>query len=262
MSTILVKQIDFLPDKFRHAVRRRRASYWRVLVVFMFMGVFAAAAWGLQAVRSGVRREFEQTNVRYTAAQAQENLLKNREARLAELRAYADLVTFLRHPWPRSQLLEQLFAPLPDTVIIDKVHLANEQRPVAAGDAAAAPGEAANEAAPAKTASTDLTELRKSVEANEVIVHLEGTTVDQPQLHAYLQRLKEGKMFRRADVESIEVARTEGGAAGVVAADASRFTARIVVRAGWGLPDGPSLDELTAASEPTPLEHALRGGKE
>lgn len=253
MSAILVRQIDFLPDKFRHAVRRRRASYWRVLVVFMFAGVFVAAACGLQAVRNDVRREYQQTVDRYTAAQAQETLLKNRELRLAELRAYADLVTFLRHPWPRSQVLDQLFAPLPATVIIDKLHLGNELRPVVAGEAAAPPSEAAGDPAAAKSPATDLAELRKLVEAGDVVIHLEGTTVDQPQLHAYLHHLKSGRLFLRAEVESIEAARTEGAVPAVGStAGASRFMARIVVRRGWGLADGPSAEELTVVSQAAP----------
>jgi Tfp pilus assembly protein PilN len=247
MSQIVIKQIDFLPDKFRNAVRRRRASYWRFVVVLLFVGVFATAAWGMHSVRRNVRRDYEQTALRHTAAQAQETMLKNREARLAELRAYADLVTFLRHPWPRSQLLERLFAPLPETVIIDKLHLVNELKPVVAGSAT--PVEATGENAPAKTATTDLVDLRKAVETNDLIIHLEGTTVDQPGLHAYLHRLADDKLFRRAQVESIEAAREDGAEAGVAKKGASRFTARIVVCPGWGLTDGPTEEELTAAAE-------------
>lgn len=250
MSAIVVKQIDFLPDKFRHAVRRRRASYWRVLVVVLFVAVFIAAVGGLQAVRRIVRHQFDQTNSRYTVAQAQEKLLKDREAKLAELRAHADLITFLRHPWPRSNLIEQLFAPLPNTVVIEKLHLGNELRPV---PAAAASSEAATETNPARDASTDLVEIRKAVETNDVVIRLEGTTIDQPQLHLYLHQLAGGKMFRRADVESIEVAKTEAVAGGIVC-EASRFTARIVVRAGWGLADGPSITELSKRTGAAPTD--------
>ena len=247
MTPTPVKQLDFLPEKYRQAMRRRRASYWRVVVVGLFVAVFAVAAGGMQAARRDVRAEHEQTVLRYNAAQQQEAELKAREARVAELRVFAELLTFLRHPWPRSQITARLFDPLPSSVTIDKLRIVGEPRPVTATTTPETSGEAS--APIARSAATDLADLRRTVEALDVVVRLEGTTFDQPGLHSYLHRLTSGDLFVAAEVESIEAAR--GGnvesSSESPGASVAKFTVRIVVRPGWGLPGGPTLEELQAA---------------
>jgi Tfp pilus assembly protein PilN len=233
----VVKCIDFLPDKYRQATKRRRTSYWRGAVALMFAGVFAASAGGVTLVRRDVGLEHQQVSVKHAAATAADAQLKQKEARLAELRTYAELVTFLRHPWPRSRILGELFAALPASVTLDKLRIVAEARPAAAG------GEVGGEATPetAKTAATDLAELRRTTEAQDVVVRLEGTTADQPALHAYVQRLGGNRLFLSADVEQIEAVRENN-------VRTSRFTLRVVVRPGWGLPGGPTPEELPSAT--------------
>lgn len=230
------KPLDFLPDKYRQATKRRRTKYWRGVVVVLFLGVFAACAAGLTMVDRDVRRELAQVNARYATATAHELSLKQKEGRLGELREYADLLTFLRHPWPRSRIIDELFHGLPTTVTVDRLHLVYEAKPTAT------PAAAPTDATPvAKTAATDLVELRATVEAQDFIVRLEGTTGDQSGLHSYLQSLVGRGLFVDAEVEQIEAVRTAGESA-------SKFTARIVVRAGWGLTGGPTLEEAVPPS--------------
>lgn len=241
-----IKPIDFLPDRYRQATKRRRTKYWRVVVVVLFLGVFAACAGGLAMVDREVREELKLVNVRHAASTAHDLALKQKEGRLGELREYADLLTFLRHPWPRSRIIDDLLRSIPASMTIDKLHLAYEARQAAASAAASA---GATDATPvtAKTAATDLAELRTAIEAQDFVVHLEGTTGDQPGLHAYLQSLVVGGLFTDAEVEQIEAVRTPG-------VTGSKFTVRIVVRPGWGLSGGPKLEELappTTGVEPT-----------
>lgn len=234
MSAPVVKPLDFLPEKYRQATKRRRTTYWRGLVVVLFLGVFAACATGLTMVDREVRRELERVNLHYAAATSHDTLLKEKEARLAVLTEYADLLTFLRHPWPRSRIIETLFRGLPDGVTIDALHLGYEARQ---GTTPAAVVAAAT-TAKTKTAADDLADLRTALEAQNLVARLEGTTSDPPGLHAYLQSLVGGGLFTDAEVEQIEAVRSGGVAT-------SKFTARIVVRPGWGLPGGPTLEELS-----------------
>jgi hypothetical protein len=228
-----VKTIDFLPDRYRQATHRRRTKVWQAVVAVLFVGVFAAAACGLSAIRNHVRTEFDLVAARHAAASAADLRLKSKESRLGELQTYADLLTFLRHPWPRSRIIRDINAGLPESVTIEKLKIAAEVRAVATT------GEAGGDAGAAtdKNASTDLAALFKAEENADLIVRLEGTTTDQSSLHGFLRRLVGGGLFTDAEVEQIEAIRT-----GEVRK--SKFTARVVVRPGWGMPGGPTEEGL------------------
>jgi len=232
MTAPEIKPLDFLPDKYRQATKRRRTKYWRGIVVVLFLGVFAACAGSLAMVDREVRRELDQVNARFAAAKTQDLLLKQKEAKHAEISEYADLLTFLRHPWPRSRIVSELFYDLPMHVTFDKLHMAYETRQGVPPVVAVATTEAT-----VRTAANDLTDLRAALEVQDFIVRLEGTTGDQPGLHAYLQSLVGRGLFVDAEIEQIEAVRTAG-------VSAAKFTARIIVRPGWGLSGGPLLEEL------------------
>jgi hypothetical protein len=226
------KTIDFLPEKYRQATDRRRTSYWRVFVAILFVGTFAATAVGMYSRQRSVRREYDAIIAQYAAAQAQEAMVVQREARVAELRVYAELVTLLRHPWPRSRLIGDLFATLPPGVVVERFRITSEKRPVTKIGEAAAP--ASTETAE-KNASTDLADLRRAAEEHNVVIRLEGETADQSALHLYLQSLLRGKLFVDAEIESIEATREADSGR-------SRFTARAVVLPAWGMPGGPTVE--------------------
>jgi hypothetical protein len=247
------KTIDFLPDRFRQATTRRRSSAWRSVVAVLFVAIFVATAMGLQMKEQDVRREYESVVAQYNSAKAQEAVLLEREATVARLRADAELLTFLRYPWPRSRLIEALLTGLPDTVIVERFRLGTEPRP--AEKTSEATGEATK---PEANAAGDLAQLRQTTEANDVVLHVEGTTADLPVLHAYLRNLTADGMFADAAIESIEAAR-ENDASAASGPKRSRFTARVVVLPGWGLSRGPAADSIAlppkdATPEGPPVE--------
>jgi Tfp pilus assembly protein PilN len=219
------------------------------VIALLFVGVFAASAGGLFLVRRDVREEHALVSIKYAAATAADAMLKQKEARLAELRTHADLVTFLRHPWPRSQIMHELFAALPPSVTFDKLRIAAETRPAAPG------GETGGETgeAPVKSVAADLAELRRLAETQDVVVRLEGTTADQPALHAYLQVLGANPLFASAAVEQIEAARSDD-------VRTARFTVRVVVRPGWGLAGGPTPADATPADATLAEQSAYDAG--
>ena len=236
------KTVDFLPERYRRATSRRRASSWQLLITLGFIGAFAATAVGLHVVRRDVRSEHLRISFVYDAEKSKESLLTATETSAARLRAYADLKTFLHHPWPRSRVFESLFVPLPDDVVIEKLRIA--AAPKNATDtrtAAAAPVDAD---AASRTPQTDLAELRRAVEALDVVVALEGTAGDPASLHAYLSRMTNDRLFSNAELESIEALRDERKSG-------AKFTARIVVRPGWGLRGGPDAEDVAADAAST-----------
>jgi Tfp pilus assembly protein PilN len=231
-----MKTIDFLPERYRQATKRRRTSYWRLIVTGLFVVAFAGAAGGLYFIERDVRKRWEHVNSLHAAAQAQQMLVAAKQLELAELRHRADLATFLRHPWPRSRIVHETLVGLPQEVSVERIRIHGAERPkMKTGEVVSSnAGEATTKAA---TAETDLHDLRGTAEAIDVLVTLEGITLDQPALHVYLQTLAASKLFVKAELTSIEAATGDntGGEA--------KFAVRIVVRPGWGMTGGPSLDE-------------------
>ncbi|MCE9605274.1 MAG: PilN domain-containing protein [Planctomycetia bacterium] len=241
-----MKTIDFLPERYRQATKRRRTSYWRLGVTVLFLVAFAAAAGGLFLIERDVRGRYEQTNALHAAAQAQQMLVANKQLELTELRNRAELATFLRHPWPRSRIVHEALVNLPQEVTIERLHLHVAERPkVRVAEAAAAVESTTPKIA---NAESDLTALRTALEAVDLLVTLEGITFDQPALHVYLQALAASKLFVKAELTSIEAV-TGDSSGGEV-----RFAVRIVVRPGWGMPGGPSAEEAQPADEEKPAD--------
>lgn len=241
-----MKTIDFLPERYKQATKRRRTSYWRLIVTGLFVLAFASAAGGLFFIERDVRSRWEHVNSLHAAAQAQQMLVASKQLELAELRHRADLATFLRHPWPRSRIVHEALAGLPQEVSVERIKIHSAERPKAkSGEVVSSSGSETTKKA--ATAETDLNDLRSTAEAIDVLVTLEGITLDQPALHVYLQTLAASRLFVKAELTSIEAATGDntGGEA--------KFAVRIVVRPGWGMPGGPSLDEkLTPdASQPS-----------
>lgn len=240
--------IDFLPERYRQAKKRRHTSFYRLGVTMLFVVAFAAAAGGLHFKQLDVRRQSENINKQYAAAQAQSALLANKQAELAKLNVYAALVTHLRHPWPKSRIIDELIAPLPAEVVLSKVEILAEPRPAAATGEAAAGSETEQKT---PSVETDLATLRSQAEQEDILIHVEGTTRDQTALHLYLQMLLASRLFSAAELTAVEAAPANGSAepsASAVRQD--RFTAIVKVRPAYGLPGGPSLDTPPAKTIP------------
>lgn len=248
-----MKPIDFLPERYRQAKKRRNTSYYRLGVTILFVVAFAAAAGGLHIKQLDVRRQSEHINKQYAAAQAQSALLANKQSELAKLNVYAALVTHLRHPWPKSRLIDELVAPLPSEVMLSKVEIMAVPRPaIATGEAAAAGSDTSTTAKP--SVETDLATLRSQAEQEDVVIQIEGTTHDQTALHLYLQSLLASKLFSAAELTSVEAAPSNGATEPTpTAVRKDRFTAVVKVRPAYGLPGGPSLDA-------TPAKTSARAG--
>ena len=245
-----MKPIDFLPERYRQAKKRRHTSFYRLGVTMLFVLAFAAAAGGLHFKQLDVRRQSENINKQYAAAQSQSALLANKQAELAKLNIYAALVTHLRHPWPKSRMIDELIAPLPAEVVLSKVEILAAPRPaVTTGEATAA----GSETEPKKpSVETDLAALRSQAEQEDILIHVEGTTHDQTALHLYLQSLLASRLFSAAELTAVEAAPTNGSTeTSATAVRHDRFTAIVKVRPAYGLPGGPAL-EVPPAQVPTP----------
>jgi len=228
-----MKDIDFLPASYREQTVHRKANVWRLFVGGLFIAALACSAVFQQLLARETRRELAQIQPPYDQAQAliarQAELQKQLQAADVE----AELLTYLRHPWPATQVLSAALAPLPDCITLQQVRL--YRAPAAPATNVRSPPQirpGETEAPKPNPAEHDLSRLREELDHCPTVLLLSGLTSDGAALQKYLVTLGEVKMFVKAELSSLE---SSGGER----PNMLRFTARLVVRPGYGQPDGP-----------------------
>jgi hypothetical protein len=228
--------IDFLPAQYRRRHAQRKAQPWRVVVVSVFVLLVAAASLGQHYCWRRAEEDLAAVLPQYELTASQAAQLAESQAQLAKVRTSAELFTYLRHPWPRTQLLLGLLAPLPNEIVFDALQITREklqgetpgpQRPGPAKNEESL--EDRNRLSPAEL---DLKRLREEFDPGQMVIQLSGTTADPAALHAYLGELGSNGLFTKVDLDVVE--RSDGKEDGRM-----RFRALLVVRPGYGQPGGP-----------------------
>jgi hypothetical protein len=229
---MILKDIDFLPDSYRQAHVRRSTTRWRVVVAVLCAVVLLAASVGQTAMRLALERELSIVRLQHQQAEEHRARLAKLEAQLDTLGASAELVTYLRHPWPRTQILANVLNSLPEAVTLRRIATLREAPPPRrfAIDSSTA-DEPDTSTWPA--ARQDRYRLQSETDPGIVVVHLEGATTDPAALHHCIGQLGGSPLFTRGEVTLIETDRHP-------TANRFRFEARLVVRPGWGQPGGPT----------------------
>ena len=229
-----MNDVDFLPSEFRQNDDRHRWYVRRVLAATGVVAMIAALAWS-QDRRSGrLAAELAVRGPARAAATQTKNALGELQSQLQLAQASANLVTYLRHPWPRTRILAAILGPLPDEITFEELHI---NRVVSAGRKPAerrsrAGEEGDQEPTNRPPAVRDLERLREESDAGQTIVTITGVTTESAVLHQYLGALGRDALFSKSQLQSIE-ADTDDPAR-------IRFSASLVVRPGYGQPDGPS----------------------
>lgn len=228
--------VDFLPAEYRQTRERRRMHPWRAFVVTAFVALVATASLAQLHHRRQIEAELATLEPQRAMIDRQNAELAEMQAELAVQRARAELITYLRHPWPRTQLLEGLLAPLPEMVTFERLEIYGEETassspeprsPVGRGKAAEA------EHAKLSPARRDLEQLRGEYDARRTLVAVTGVTGDSAALHRYLGNLGKKYLFSKVELRSIE-------ALPGAAEERLRFQAVLTVRPGYGQPGGPN----------------------
>ena len=212
------------------------------MLVVLFGAALGAATIGQQLLRRSVQLQIAALESRHLASQEQVRKLSNLHAEDRQAGELAALVTYLDHPWPRTQLLAEIVRPLPSTVRLTELSLIQNE-PAAPTDeasrrspAAASAEEAAKKLPPAVH---DLQELRKLHDRRETIIEITGQVQDVAPLHGYVAALGRSPLVVRARLKSIESAAAEEGLR------TTRFTVTVLIRPAHGLP-GSTEDNKTA----------------
>ncbi len=227
--------LDFLPQKYREENARRRAHAARLAVVGLLAGLVLLAGWMQRRTRLALESEMQLVDQQHAAAQARVDRLTELQRQLVERTARAELITLLRHPWPRSQVLAAVVEPLPQAIRLDEIRLAQEtnlQRPSPSDRAAPTKKKTDEQPEALDPAKQDLKTLRAEQQDKVLVVLLGGETSDVAALHFYLARLAKHRLIAKAELRSLERANGQD--------TKSAFRARLLVRTPYGWPGGPT----------------------
>lgn len=244
-----MKNVDFLPASYREKSAQRKTQAWRGFVLAAFGALLAAGWLGQIEIRRLVEAQLDDVGRQYDHVIEQGQKLAALQAELREARAEAELFTYLRHPWPRTQLLVAIAAPQTEAITLRKLVIRQEEAsgtpllaPVANIPAPAGAADAAKDAeAKLPPAERTLKKLRDAFDEAPLTVTLEGVSRDSAALHVYVGKLAESDWFSAVELRSVERSQSEQAAA-------LRFVARLVVRPGYGHPLHPPLDAKVAVA--------------
>ena len=220
-----MKNIDFLPPRYRERHRQRQAFAWEIAVVGFFGLLIAAGAlWQLNQ-RWRINNRLAALNDRFQEAVALQATQEQLQARLASGSEVAELYLYLEHPWPRTQVLHAAESCLPQGMFLTDIHIAYEA-------ATTAPALDEAELQKLSPARRDMARLRRESDRRTAVVRIAGTTDDDTQVYHFAHRL--GQLPPLATVK-LESAETQGKDI----LEKTGFRLRGVLRPGYFQPGGP-----------------------
>ncbi len=234
----VARDIDFLPAHYREQDSKRTVHRWRFIVMAFFAAIFPALSLYQYQIRSDVYEQASKLRVRYNKAKIDELRLRRLEAELVAANAKAELHTFLRHPWPATQILAAATRSLPETIALTELTMQarsvdeESQRPARRPNASSTTDKAEAESA-LPAAGRDLETLRKETRSRQWVISLAGETLNTSDLYAYINQLGKEPIFERAELDSVEA--PQGSAQ-----QTAKFRARIMVIQAYGQPGGPN----------------------
>jgi hypothetical protein len=241
--------VDFLPVEYRQTDDRRRRSVRRILLATGGLAVIAALAWSQHHRARRLAAELRRLEPARAAAVEAEDALGKLQSQLRLAQADASLITYLRHPWPRTQIIAAILSPLPNEITFEQLSIRREasaglrQRSSERRSPARAKDER-QEPAGLAPAARDLETLRAEFDSGRTMVTITGVTTESSALYRYLGALSQDALFSKSQVQSIE--------ADPKNPSTIRFQAALVVRPGYGQPGGPSGQNLQPARPSDP----------
>mgnify|MGYP001167971958 CR=1 FL=1 len=245
----MMKSVDFLPQTYHRRREARRSVAWMLLVGTMF-SVFLAAA---SLVQLGIRRtvEYRLDVVTRLHADAEITMWQKEtlDREVYDALSVANLYMYLRHPWPRTQVLAEIIGPLPEEITLAELRITSEgPRTPLTRRRSGMHEEETGELESLQPAEADLREMRKTYDKRRQVAYVVGVTGDTSLLHSYVASLGHSELF--ADAQLISIERLSDNGKQTTEPGQSRFSVKLVMRGGYGQPTGPqaSGDQVAAES--------------
>jgi len=228
-----MSDIDFLPSSYRQMTVHRKANVWRLLACGVFVAMIGFSGIYQHLLRREALADLARTGPLYDQAQAltQHQAELKRQLQLATTEA--ELFTYLRHPWPATQVLATALSPLPDCITLHQIRLFQDQAPLTAAAAQPPAQTPKTPSEPEPAALRDLRQLRQDNDSRPRVLILSGVTTDTAALQQYLLILGTSELFVKTELGSLETDTADHQGS-------MHFTARLVVRPGYGQPGGPA----------------------
>jgi hypothetical protein len=233
-----VKDIDFLPRRYRDEHAHRSTIAWRAVVMVCYAALLTLAAWSQSHRKQDLSKLLADATQQHDRVMIQANELTQLQQSLRQSSAQAELWAYVRHPWPKTQILAAIVAPLTEGITLSDLRIHRlESENVPAGilrDRVRLVQEGQSGQPDTRTpAERDLATFGQREEQGNLTVTIQGTTRDIAELHSYLGRAGRSTLFSRVELLSIQSEESLGRTS-------SKFTARAVIRPGYGLPNGPA----------------------
>jgi hypothetical protein len=229
--------IDFLPDEYRQKHVRRQSQPWQVMVAAAIVGLVALAALAQQYNRRRVQNDLAAILPVYDTAMTQQHRLAEAQKQWESAKSRAELYTYLRHPWPRTQLLSALIAPLPETITLQQIQILREIPANGPAVEVRTPVDKKTEEERQKTlnpAQRDLCKLTEKLDPLQTVVILTGTATEVAALHRYIGELDATDIFDKAELDCFNsIDNSKSGAV-------LQFRAVLAVQPGYGQAGGPT----------------------
>lgn len=234
-----MQEIDFLPQRYREATAQRSRKAWGGLVVLIYAGLLCTSGYLQKSGQKKLKEEVAAANQQRAMVTGQAARLSALEIELKRAETHADLIAYLRHPWPRTQIVAAVIEPLIAGISLSELRVQRLElspgsiRSPVAQPRAASPAEGKSD--DRSPAQRDLEHLHETNDGSAVAVIVKGSADDVSLVHIYLGHLGKDPLFARVDLMNIDGQQTQQTESG-----ACRFTARLVVRQGYGQPNGPT----------------------
>jgi hypothetical protein len=250
-----MKNIDFLPEIYRERAASRQAYVWWGVVVGIFSLAISLTLGAQYLLKRSVRHQIEQLAPDYQAAQHKAQHLADLQSQIKSAGHWASLVTYLEHPWPRSQLLAVVVQPLPETVHLTQLILVEEEQARPAANPALGGRRAARDQPQEEDrrspAQRDLDTLRSAHMYKRPVIEVTGSVTDVSDLHDYVADLARLPLVSKAQIKSLESAATNRS-------QPTQFTLRLVFASGHAQPEFADPGNVVADRDRPPLRIADR----
>lgn len=219
-----MNEIEFLPKRFREKRRRSSIKVPRLLVFSLLIGLLAVVSLFQLAKLYNVHSQLAELKVQHERIAQLLQEVDRTHAEVIQKRHHARLLTFLEHPYPKSQILAQITNPLPGEITLKRIELTHHQ--VAVNNARQKSEKSSDQPPSGTPMEIDLKQLIAENKTRQCTVELEGTTGDTSQLYTFLAALHESGLVESAKIESIDPQMDADGH------EFSNFTAHVHIRRG------------------------------
>jgi len=217
-------EIEFLPKKYREKRKSHNFQVSRMLLVVVIVAGMSAVLLYQLAKLHAVNQQVAALDEPHARVMQLMQEVERRRAEVAVKRHHAKLLTFLDHPYPKSQVISAIASPLPSEITITRLQVTVEQT---VGANNKPPSEKGKKAPKGHPMELDLKQLVDEAKSRRYTVEVEGTTDDTSCLYTFLASLHQAEIIESAKIESIDPHQKSDGS------EFSNFTAHVKIKRGY-----------------------------